>query len=460
MLSRKVSRRNFLKIAALSSAGVVLSACSSGSSVSSGTEATAPAEQAAGGETAATPTVAPTAFIPSTDASTVDLWVQQVSIDVMKGAANVFMQKNPDIKVNFVPMTMTDASNNLLASIAAGAGAPDAAFIDWYSIMKFTLRDGTGLNDLTALMPNKSDWVQWDLDLVTTKSGKMIGLPEDLGIEMMFYRRDVFEAAGLPSDPDSVTKAVATWDDMIETGKKLTKNGERWMINTASEVWEILRQEGEVRYFDDDGQPVVNSDRFVKAAEEAVKIRKAGVDAKLDWWSTDWEVARNKVPGVVALYPCAAWWDQIVQPAAPDTKGLWGVVPLPSKASANAGGSFFVFPEMSKKTDKAFKVTSFIEASDEGLTEYMKSGKFLPGYKKFFSSSIFTTPDPFYKDQVWLKAFADEAENAVPLHLNLNDSVATEVLTESIKNILEKGTDPKTELDAANEEIKKRTAGA
>jgi ABC-type glycerol-3-phosphate transport system substrate-binding protein len=454
--SKLLSRREFLQLSLVTSTGALLAACAPATS--------APVQEAPTPTTAAeagpTPTTAPTPFAPSADESVVDIWLQQVSIDVMKGAAKVFSDKNPDIKVNFVPMALTDASNNLLAAVAAGAGAPDSVFIDWVNIMKFTVRDGVGLRDLTPLMEShRGDWVKWDLDLVTTKSRKLIGLPEDLGIEMMFYRRDVFEAAGLPSDPDGVAKLIGTWDDMITIGQKVTKEGTRWMLNHASDLWNIMIQEGEIRYFDDSGQPVVNSDKFGKAAEYSVKARKAGIDAKLEWWSSDWEVARNKVPGAVALYPCAAWWDQIIQPAAPNTKGLWGVVPLPSKASGNTGGSFFVFPEMSKKWEKAFKVTSYIEASEEGLTEYMKSGKFLPGYKKFYSSPIFTTPDPFYGGQVWLKAFADQVENAAPIYLNLNDPIASEVLGQSINNILDKGADIKTELNAANDEIKKRTAG-
>jgi len=457
MSQHKLDRRNFLRLAALTSAGAFLAACGAKQ-----TATTAP-QEATAAEAEATPTLAPTPFIPSSDTNTVDIWVQQVSIDVMKGTAKVFMEKNPDIKVNFVPMTMNDASTNLLAAIAAGAGAPDSAFIDWYNIMKFTLRDGAGLNDLTPLMETTgyqlSDWVKWDLDLVTTTGGKLIGLPEDLGMAMMFYRRDVFEAAGLASDTDSVAKSIATWDDMIATGQKVTQEGTRWMLNHATDVWSIIQQEGKVAYFDDNGQPIVNSDKFVKAAEYAVKVRKAGIDAKMAWWSSDWEVARNKVPGVIALYPCAAWWDQIIQPAAPDTKGKWGVVPLPSKASWNTGGSFFVFPQMSKKWEKAFKFTSYLEASDEGLTEYMKSGKFLPGYRKFYSSPIFTTPDPFYGNQIWLKAFADAVDNAAPIHLTLNDPIASEVLDQAISNILEKNADIKAELSTANEEIKKRIAG-
>jgi ABC-type glycerol-3-phosphate transport system substrate-binding protein len=454
-MSKQLTRRNFLKMAGVASAGAALAACAPAQPA-----ATQAPQQPAPADNEPTPTAVPTAFVPSSDAATVDIWLQQVSIDVMKGTAKLFMEKNPDIKVNFIPMAQIDAANNLLAAIAAGAGAPDAAFIDWNIIQRFTARGGVGVRDLKDNIRPKTDWVGWDLDLATTKDGKLIGLPEDLGINMMFYRTDVFEQAGMPSDPENVAKLIDTWDDMIMAGQKMTEPGKRWMLNNASDIWGIVQQEGEIRFFDDGGQPVVNADRYVKAAEISLKARKAGIDAKIDWWSSDWEVARNKVPGVVALYPCAAWWDQIIQPAAPDTKGLWRVVPLPSKASAYGGGSFFVFPDMSKKFESAFKFTSYAEASEEGITEYMKSGKFLPAYRKYYNAPVFTAPDPFYGNQVWLKAFADQVDSIMPMHITINDSIATEVLNDAIKNILDKGADIKPELDKANEEIKKRVAGA
>jgi multiple sugar transport system substrate-binding protein len=441
----RFTRRHFLKISATVSSGLLLAACSP-----------AQATETAASATATSATAAPTAVPPSTKAEVIDLWIQQVSIDVMKGTANLFMEKNPKISINFIPMAQIDAANNLLAAISAGAGAPDAAFIDWNIIQKYVERDGVGVRDLKDFMVPKSDWVEWDLALATTKTGKIIGLPEDLGITMMFYRRDVVEAAGMPSDPENFAKVLDTWTNLIQTGIKLTVPEKRWLLNDAADIWAHAQNEGEIRNFDDNGVPVCTEERFVKAAELAVAARKAGIDAKILWWTSDWEVARNKVPGEIALYPCAAWWDQIIQPAAPETKGLWGVVPLPNNASSYGGGSFFVFPDMSKKFENTFKFLSFLEASIEGIDEYMKSGKFLPAYKKYHTSPVFTTPDPFYGDQVWLKSFADRVADFVPIHMTMNENIANEVMGEAIRNIVDNGAPIKDELENAKEEISSR----
>ena len=37
----------------------------------------------------------------------------------------------------------------------------------------------------------------------------------------MAYRTDVFEAAGLPTDPDEVAELIPTWDQFIEVGEQV-----------------------------------------------------------------------------------------------------------------------------------------------------------------------------------------------------------------------------------------------
>ena len=390
----------------------------------------------------------------------VDIWIQQYSLDVMKGSAQAYSEAHPEVTVNMVPTPLEETSNKLLAALAAGSGGPDAAFIQYTDMMKFTLRGAKGLSDLTPFMEGRrDDWVKWCLDIVTTDEGRTVGLPEDLGLVALFYRRDVLDAAGEPSDPESVGTALATWDDIIVTGSKVTKEGERWMMSNASEYFDILRQRNEQRYFDDGGQPIVNGPDFVEGGEYIARARQAGIDAKWEVWGADWNAAMVDPNGKIVLYPCAAWWDQIIQPSAPDTRGEWGVIPLPAGYGANWGGSYFVFPQMSQNRAQAFDFCSFVEASEEGLRLYMKSGKFLPGYKKFYSDPIFTTPDPFYSDQAWLQLFSAIAEQVPPIHLDLNDSVASEVLGQAVARILDEGADPQQALDEANEEIANRIAG-
>src|SRR5206468_4399082 len=123
--------------------------------------------------------------------------------------------KEPGAKLKAVPVPLAETPTKLLASIAAGAGAPDIAFIQYGDMVKFTTRDGAGMVDLRDFMKSDNrkldEWVKFAMDLVTTASGKVLGIPADLGAGATFYRRDVFEEAKLASDPDKVGSLIGKW---------------------------------------------------------------------------------------------------------------------------------------------------------------------------------------------------------------------------------------------------------
>ncbi len=196
---------------------------------------------------------------------TLQVWEQQISINVVKPAVAAFQTKYPGIKVNWIPTPEPRQATKLLAAIAAGSGAPDIAFLAYDDMAKFTTRDGAGLRDLRPYMATTgqklSDWIKWPMDLVTTTSSKVVGLPVDIGAAGTFYRRDVFEAAKLPSQPAEVFGLISTWDKFIATGKKITATG-RYMLQDASVVFDIVRQQGAQGYFDASGNPAVNNPEY------------------------------------------------------------------------------------------------------------------------------------------------------------------------------------------------------
>jgi multiple sugar transport system substrate-binding protein len=457
MSNQALSRRDFLRWSATIAAGAALTACAK-----KATEVPAQPTEAPEAAPTAAPTEAPTEAppeaptqAPAEEVITVDMWVQEVSIPPQKAVSAKFTEKNPNISINFVPTTLADTTTKLLAAIAAGSGGPDIAFVQYTDMINFTLRGGEGITDLSPMLEGRKDeWLAWCLDLVTTSEGKILGLPTDVGVAATFYTRDVFERAGLPSDPDSVAASIATWDDFLATSEKIAAVGDQWMIADAGELFEIFRQQGEQAYFDESGQPIVNSEVFVNAAKYAQEYRQAGLDADADTWGTEW--GDMLVRKVLGAFMSAAWWDIILHAYAPDSGGSWGVAPLPGGSSANFGGSYFVIPEMSPKREAAWAYASFAVASLEGIELYLTGGAglWLPGWKKAYELPVFTNPDPFYADQPWLQIFVQNAENVPMIRLTVNDSIAAAAVSDALARVLDEGADPQAALDEANEQIK------
>ena len=64
--------------------------------------------------------------------------------------------------------------------------------------------------------------------------GKTWGVPFQRSTVLLYYNKDMFKGAGL--DPEVAPKS---WDEVIEYGKKLTKDGQ-WGIelpSTISDYW-------------------------------------------------------------------------------------------------------------------------------------------------------------------------------------------------------------------------------
>ena len=291
---------------------------------------------------------------------------------------------------------------------------------------------------------------------MTTADGKVLGLPTDIGAAATFYRRSVFDAAGLASDPESVATSLKSWDDFLAVATTIAKGGQHHLIENASTLFDIFRQQGTQAYFDDQGQPMVNSEIFVSAAKYAQDFRKAGLDAASKGGAVD--TGAEMQAGTIGGYMIAAWWDILIRVLAPDTAtaGDWGVAPMPGASSANFGGSYFVIPDMSTKKDAAWTFASYAVATEEGLSAYLKGGKgmWLPGWKPMYQSEIFTSPDPAYGGQAWLQIFTAAAETVPVIHTDLNDGIAVEAVNQALVAILDDGADPQTALDEANDKIK------
>src|SRR5205085_7285585 len=130
---------------------------------------------------------------------------------------------------------------------------------------------------------NKFKWAD------AQKDGKYYAMPWDTGPVVMYYRRDVFKAAGLSDDPAEVDKLVATWDDYLATCKTIKeKTGKNCFANsTASNdarLYEIALWQQGLGYYDDAGKLTVDSAANIATLEKVGEFWKAGVTSEEVPW--------------------------------------------------------------------------------------------------------------------------------------------------------------------------------
>jgi ABC-type glycerol-3-phosphate transport system substrate-binding protein len=135
--------------------------------------------------------------------------------DVMKEIDAAFMSQYPNIKLEYIDTPMADTA----AKIVAMATARDVPDIFTNNPVMIAQNADMGITaDLTPILGR--DYVSGFYEALLaemTYQGKVYSAPFFTIPTGLLYRKDVFDANGL--------KPPATWEEMVETAAKLTKDG-------------------------------------------------------------------------------------------------------------------------------------------------------------------------------------------------------------------------------------------
>jgi lactose/L-arabinose transport system substrate-binding protein len=359
----------------------------------------------------------------------ITVWMWQSASDPIKnsGVEADFYAEYPDIKINWVTYGTNDVYQKLPLTLSAGTGAPDVALVEDSNLAPFVYLGG--LADLTnRVQPyvDKMNAYKW---ATATKDGKVYAMPWDSGPVVMYYRADVFEAAGLPTAPAEVSPLVATWDAYLDTCKKIVAatSVPCFMQNRANNDarwYEIMLWQQGLGYYDAAGKVTIDSPENIATLEKLGEFWAAsGVvsDAEANW--TDPWYARfsaKDIKNAVATHVEASWMGGNYKGwIATDTTGVWAVTEMPAMAAgqaraSNDGGSSFVIPDQSQNKDAAWAFVEFITARVNSQNRMLINGGIFPSYEPAYAEVIYEAPDSyFFKSQAVNKWYL-EASKIVP----------------------------------------------
>ncbi len=355
-----------------------------------------------------------------------------------------------------------DHHNALVTQLATGSGAADVVAVDVDFIARFVAEGG--LTDLSAepFQANQYEdlfaeyaWLQ-----ASTTDGRLVAMPTDLGPGVMYYRRDRFEE--VDADVDQV---ISDWDAYVEFGRQVTRDldgdgqNDVYLIADAGDVARAIFRsniaEGEGVYFDSDGNPVVNSDRFREAFRVAKQIRDEGLDAEIGSWTNEWYEAFRQ--GTVATQLSGAWLLGHLQNwMATDTAGLWGVSHLPNGIYGSWGGSFYAIPNQTQNKELAWELIEYLTTDAEiQLAAFDRIGAF-PSLVGTYGDPMFEESIEFLDGQQARLLFAEVAENVQGVATNPGDMVASEFVESALTNVLNEGASIDEALEEAQNLIRRR----
>jgi len=441
MNDERLNRRRFLRLVAGASGLALVSACG---------QTTTPTTS---------PTVAPTVAPTQGDTAVTEItfwwWGDEGTI-----WADAYATVNPRVKVNFVNTPFEDAHDKLLTSFAAGSGAPDVASLEIGRIGGFTARGG--LADLKAAPFDggslEQDMVAYKWTQGSTADGRLVALPWDIGPAGVWYRADLFEAAGYPSDPEAVEALIGgadnTWDTFFAFAQEFKeKTGGKTSLfsDAGTDIYgAVYRQQGEGYA---DGTRVLIEEKATRPLTLAAQARQRGLDANLPWWGPEWAAGLDD--DAFAGMVIACWMQGGLTIDHPQTVGQWRIARAP-EANYNWGGSFVAIPEQSQHKEQAWEFIRWAVASAEGQNLFFRQTGVFPAYKPAWQDPLYDEPVEFFGGQRAYRIWAEIGDNIKAIFRTPYDVQLDDIVGAELTRVLQEGKDPaQAALDAEAEALKR-----
>ncbi|MDR0599295.1 MAG: extracellular solute-binding protein [Treponema sp.] len=378
-----------------------------------------------------------------------------------KAALAGFNERYPHINVEF-EFTETGAYHQALqTALAAGQGAPDVAMIEGAYIAQY--RDSTALLDLLPAPYNagryQNDFVnlKWD-QAYSSDRKRFIAVPWDLGPTCYFYRGDIFEEAGLPSDPEEVAKKISAWDGILDVARKVNIPNKRWLLPDAVTIYQEFFMNRD--FYDKQLNLMMDRPGDEDCLRMLVTMRGEKLDMSVNMWAAEAYAALGT--GALVSVVTGAWYGGFLKSDIdPNGAGHWRVTLLPGNLPfSNVGGSFCAVPAQSKRKEEAWAFIEYMLASRKGQNDIFSAVDYFPALKTAWEDPIYEESDPYFGGQktraLW-KRMAAELDK--PVYTTIMDTTAEDVMNRSVNASLDQGiTDPGAIKKQAVSDIETATA--
>jgi cellobiose transport system substrate-binding protein len=277
------------------------------------------------------------------------------------------------VTVNFLTKEFDPHHESLIPAFVSGQ-VPDIAAIEvgYSSMFRNQPQNFQDLREFGA-EEIQDDYVAWRWEHGVGSDGSIIGIPTDIGGLAMCYRTDLFEAAGLPTDRDEVSAAIATWDGFIDLGTQYVEaTGMPFIDGSGGTIFNVVKNQGTEKYYSAEGEPIYDSSEQIQLAwDTAVKAVEAGISANILQFTPEWNAGMGQ--GSFAMLACPAWMMGYIQGQAPDTAGLWDVAQVP-EVGGNWGGSQLTIPAASDNKELAYELVAYLMSPEQQLVTFVNNG--------------------------------------------------------------------------------------
>ncbi len=387
--AHKVTRRQMLRLSALSIGGLALAACAPAAAPQAGSDEAAPA---------------------TNEKRELVFWGHdQHPIDL---AAEGFVQEYPDIE--WVSPHPADRVEKIQAAFAAGSGLPDLFWSEATDAQDWGCNEL--LTDLTEeLKPEVDNYHPLKVsETFIQKHGQHVGWPGDISVSGWYYRPDKLAEAGY-GDVDFET---VTWPDFYAMAADLKAQGMYAFVFPA-DGWSALymfalHQLGGTAVSEDGQSITIDSAEGVAAMQIVKNLWDAG-GLDVAWWSPPYWAALKE--GTLIGDFAAAWargfWEAQLAESGEKSEVEWRIAKFPGGEGIQYrtgvwGGAQLVNPAMSANRDDAITFMKYALGSVDGANRCGQWG-IIPAYRPYLQSEEFLSMrSPIFGDWAFNEFWATQ----------------------------------------------------
>lgn len=281
---------------------------------------------------------------------------------------------------------------------------------------------------------NAGDWLDYKEKEATTSDGRIIGVGTDVGPTAICYRKDLFKAAGLPTDRDAVAAQWAgDWQKFVDVGNTFKAKAPKGVAFTdsASGLFNAVLSSQTTQYSDQSGKLIyANSPGVHTAWDLATEAVQDGLTAKLQQFDSNntWSAAFKT--SKFATVACPSWMVGLVaSDAGPANKGKWDIAQPPQ--AGNWGGSFLAVPKSSKHAAEATALAQWLTAPAQQIKVFQKFGN-IPSTKAALDDpAVLNTTNDYFPGTPVGKIFTSTAHSIQPAPIGPNDGAVKDIITQN-----------------------------
>jgi multiple sugar transport system substrate-binding protein len=380
---------------------------------------------------------------------TMVVWGGDLDKQTYQERIDLFEDANPDIKIK-LQLIPGDQYEQKVQTMIAGGNGPDimqvAENVNVYSSKNQLLP----LDDLVASAGLDLQERFGPVGDLYSYEDQVYAIPDRSGAMIVYYNKDLFDAAGL-----DYPNAGWTWDDAQSAMEELTIPGEQWGYGGAgwwAQWWSFAYQNGG-QIVDDSGRPAVNSAQVVEALQ----------------WANDLTHVHHVVP-TAAEYadmgpdmggdPAFA-----AQKVAMNTTGFWAIGGLREadfnwdiapmwggdQQAVSAFGSGLAISRDSKHAEDAFKAIEFL-TSAEAHQVIIDNAQDVPANLEVQQSDAFLNPE-WAPEGLNMGAFGESAEFIFRAPFIPEWNQMQTAINDNLGTFWNEGGDARTELDAIQQQL-------